>query len=109
VQERIVANYAAIGIDATLERHLGDPGNFSYALIPEATIRQAVAEVAAGRPDAIAIVCTNLRAAQLAADLERQHGMPVIDSLTTAVWASLELAGVDTARVADWGSVFGRF
>ena len=40
-----------------------------------------------GRSDAIAIVCTKLRAAQLAADLERQHGMPVIDPLAAAVHA----------------------
>jgi maleate isomerase len=106
VQVRILRNYAALGIDATNERHLDDPGNFSFALIGEATIRDAVDAVARAGPEAIAIVCTNLRAAQLVPELEARHGVPVVDSLAAAVRGSLDLAGVDSARVEGWGRLF---
>lgn len=33
------------------------------------------------------------------AALEAELGMPVYDTITTAVWKSLRLAGVDTRRV----------
>jgi maleate isomerase len=67
--------------------------------------------VAAGRPDAIApdaiaVVCTNLRAAPLVAALEAETGVVMLDSIATVVWKSLALAGADPARVAGWGRLF---
>jgi maleate isomerase len=106
VQARIVETYSGIGIDCSNERHYGDPGNFSFAEVPEAWTRGAVAEVAAAKPDAIAIVCTNLWGAHLVPELEAAHGIPVIDSLAVAVWKSLALAGVDRKRVKGWGQLF---
>ena len=106
VQRRIVETYAAIGIDCANERHFGDPGNFSFALIEEERVRTAAAELAEAKLDALAIVCTNLPAAPLVAELEARHGAIVLDSLAVAVWHSLVLAGVDTARVQGWGRLF---
>jgi maleate isomerase len=62
--------------------------------------------VAAEGPDAIAVVCTNLRAGPLVAALEAELGIPIIDSIATAVWKSLSIAGVDPARVRGWGRLF---
>ena len=56
--------------------------------------------------DAVAIVCTNLRGASVAAALERELGIPVYDSIATTVWKSLGLAGVDPTRITRWGSLF---
>jgi maleate isomerase len=106
VQAKIVETYAGIGLDCSLERHFGDPGNYSFAQVPEAWIRQAVADIAAHEPDVITIVCTNLWAAQLVPELEAAHGVPVIDSLAVAVWKSLALAGYDPRKVRGWGSLF---
>jgi maleate isomerase len=50
--------------------------------------------------------CTNLRAAQLAAGLEGRLRVPVYDTVSTAVWKSLRMCGVDTHRVQGWGSLF---
>ena len=106
VQARIVATYAAAGIEVTSERHFGDPGNFSFAEITEAVIRKGVGDVAATEPDAIAIVCTNLWAAPLVPQLEAEHGVLIVDSLAAAVWQSLRLADLDPARVIGWGRLF---
>jgi maleate isomerase len=42
----------------------------------------------------------------LAAALEQELGIPIVDSVATAVWGSLRLAGVDTRRVTGWGGIF---
>ena len=63
-------------------------------------------EVAAARPDAIAILCTNLRGAALVPALEAELGLPVYDSVATVVWHSLQLAGIDTRRLHAWGRLF---
>ena len=64
-------------------------------------------DVAAAKPDAIAIVCTNMRGAALAAELEQAHGIPIYDTVATTVWKSLKITGVDTSRVKGWGKLFG--
>ena len=65
-----------------------------------------VREVAAARPEAITILCTNLRGAPLVEALERETGIPIHDSAAAAVWASLRLAGSDPGRVTGWGRLF---
>jgi maleate isomerase len=106
VQARIVANYAAHGIVCAAERHLGLRDNFAFAEVTAARIATAVREVAAARPDAIAVVCTNLAAAPLAAALEAETGLRLLDTVATVVWKSLALAGADPARVRGWGRLF---
>lgn len=107
VQQRIVANYAALGITCDTERHLGIQDNFAFAAVPADTISGMVRAVAAGQPDAIGIICTNLYAAPLVAALEQETGIPIYDTIATAVWKSLTLAGVDPALVTNWGRLFG--
>ncbi len=106
VQARIVANYAASGWACAAERHLNDPGNFSFSEVTAAQLQAMVAEVAAACPECITTFCTNLRAAPLAETLERAHGIPVYDTISVVVAKSLAMAGVDPGRVAGWGRVF---
>ena len=106
IQAPILENFAREGFICAAERHLGDRGNFSFSEYDAATIAGLVREVAASRPQAIAILCTNLRGAPLAAALEQELGIPIVDSVATAVWGSLRLAGVDTRRVTGWGGIF---
>jgi maleate isomerase len=63
-------------------------------------------DVAREKPDAITIICTNLRAAPSVAKLEREIGIPIYDTIATVVWKGLKLAGIDTRRVTNWGSLF---
>ena len=106
VQERIVANYAAIGLDVVAETHWGIQDNFSFAEVDEPTIAAGIRAVAAAKPDAIAVFCTNLRSAPLVAGLESELGIPVYDTIATAVWKALLLCGEDPARITGWGRVF---
>ncbi len=106
VQARIVANYADIGIECVAERHLRLQDNFSFAAVTEAELERMAREVADAAPQAIAVVCTNLRAAPLAPRLEAALRCPVYDSVATALWKGLRLAGGDPAEVAGWGSLF---
>ncbi len=107
VQARIVANYAAAGFACVAERHLGLQDNFSFSEVDRPTLEGMIRAVAAERPDAIAVICTNLRAAGLVAALEAETGIPIYDTIATAVWKSLVLAGADPARIVGWGRLFG--
>ena len=39
-------------------------------------------------------------------DLEREIGIPIYDTIATAVWASLRTVGVHPGRVKGWGRLF---
>src|SRR5216683_2615022 len=106
VQAKILENYARLGIACQGERHLGLQDNFSFSEVPVAQLEKMTREVAQDRPDAITIICTNLRVAPSVATLEREIGIPIYDTIATVVWKCLKLAGVDTRRVVDWGSLF---
>jgi len=106
IQERIVENYRKLGLACVAERHLNDPGNFSFALVSDDAITAMIREVAKAKPEAIATVCTNLRAAPLVAALERELQVPILDTIAVVVWRSLRLAGADPARVQGWGRLW---
>ncbi|AHL75337.1 Asp/Glu/hydantoin racemase [Stutzerimonas stutzeri] len=103
VQDRIVANYAGIGIDARAESHLGIQENFAFALVDETTLDRQIGEVATAGAQAITTFCTNLYAAHRVAHWEAEHGIPVFDTVTTVVWDMLRRTGVDTCRITGWG------
>lgn len=106
IQERMVANYRAAGFDVVAERHLNDRGNFSFSEVTEERIERLCAEVAEAKPEAIAVICTNMRGAPVAERVEKALGIPVYDTVSTVVWKALRMAGVDTRRVRGWGSLF---
>jgi maleate isomerase len=106
VQRRIVANYAARGLVCDAERHLGIQDNFAFAEVPHATLTAMILAVADEKPDAIGIICTNLAAAPLVAGLEAATAIPIYDTIATAVWKSLKLAGADPRGITGWGRLF---
>jgi maleate isomerase len=106
VQAKIIANYDAAGIAVVSERHLGISDNYAFAEEPPDRIEALIREVAADRPDAIAVLCTNMRGAPLVSELEAEFDIPIHDSVAVTVWKSLKLAGVDPSRVQGWGRVF---
>ncbi len=106
VQARIVANYAAAGIETVAERHVGLADNFSFAGVTEGEIERMCTEVASAGPDAIAIVCTNMRGPMIAAGLEARLGIPVYDSIAFTLWGCLRATGLDMAPLSGFGSMF---
>lgn len=106
VQERIVANYRAIGIEVVAERHLGIRVNHDFAGVTPHTLRELMDDVAKAKPQAITTFCTNLNAAQLAGDIQRAHGIPLLDTVSTTVWGLARAAGRSPAAITVWGELF---
>ena len=106
VQDAILRNLSDAGYEPIIERHLEDPGNFSFAEHSAATVAALTREAAAARPDAIAIHCTNFRGTADAAAIEAETGVTVLDSIAVALWGALRAAGVDPRRIQGWGRLF---
>lgn len=106
VQQLIMQHYAELGHEVVAERHLDIADNYSFSEVSAEQLRAMVREVAQARPDAIAILCTNLRGGPLVSELEAELGLPIYDSVATVVWKALRLAGIDTRRVQSWGRLF---
>jgi len=106
VQRKIISTYAGEGVEVAAERHLGIRDNFSFGLVTETDIARMIEEAAEARPDAIAIVCTNMNGAAAAASAEARLGIPVLDSVAVTLRACLVRAGADPSMITGWGSVF---
>ncbi|MGI9334470.1 MAG: maleate cis-trans isomerase family protein [Gammaproteobacteria bacterium] len=106
VQSRIVENYTSAGYTIVAERHLDVRENFTFSEIDPETIADLVRAVATPIPDAIIIVCTNLRTPDIVSPLEGELDIPIYDSLSTVVWHAARLAGVDARQAQGWGRLF---
>ena len=106
VQDAILRNLREAGYDPMVERHLEDPGNFSFAEHAEARVEALIREAAAARPDAVAVHCTNFRGTRGAAAIEAETGVVVLDSIAVALWGALRAAGADPRRIRGWGRLF---
>jgi maleate isomerase len=106
VQARIAQVWAEAGIICRAERHLGLRDNFSFAVVLPATIAAMIRTVAAEGCDAVVVLCTNLDGAALAASLESELGIAVLDSVAVTLWRTMALAGADCSGLSDWGRIF---
>lgn len=109
VQAAIVSNYDALGIRCVAERSTQMTENFAFAEVSEVDIASMCREVAIHQPDAISIYCTNFRGAAVAPLIEDEFDIAVYDTVSTALWAGLRMAGRDPAQVKRWGRLFGAF
>jgi maleate isomerase len=106
VQDRIAANYRAIGIEVVSEAHCNISENFAFCRVPEDHIAQMCRDVAQAKPDAIAIVCTNMRGPMIAPALERELGIPILDSIAVTLWGCLGIVSINPASLAAHGRLF---
>lgn len=106
IQARISANFRKEGFDCIADQHAGIKVNFDFSEISAETMTRMARAVAQAKPQAITIFCTNMKGAPLAEPLERELGIPIYDTVSLAVWASLRMAGVDPSRVQGWGRLF---
>ena len=106
VQRRIIGTYGDAGYECVAERHFEERVNYAFAEIEESRIAQAVRQVATARPEAVVIMCTNLRSAHLADTLETELGIPILDSVAAFVWKAVRLCGIDTRAITGWGRLF---
>lgn len=106
VQERIIQTLGAQGFECAAERHLEISDNRAFADVAMDTLKDMVRAVAQSRPDAITILCTNLNGAALVEALEAETGIPIYDSVATAIWGALRAAKTDPGMVKGWGRLF---
>ena len=106
IQGKILANYSAAGFECAAERHLRDRGNFSFSEVTEEQIARMIREVAKSKPQAITVLCTNLKGALVADALEKETGIPIYDTVATTLWKAMKMAGADTRLVKGWGRLF---
>ena len=106
VQTAIIENFASLGVDTIMERHLEDPGNYSFAEHSAAKVDALVREAAATKPDAIVIHCTNFRGLPGAVGIEAETGIPILDSIAVALWGAIRAAGREPAMIKGGGRLF---
>ena len=102
------ARFGERGIAANAQLDLGFEDNFAAAQADPARIAGFARQSAArGGIDALLIWSTNLPGYAFAAELERQIGLPVLDSAAIGVWAALHALKIDMRRAACRGRLFG--
>jgi maleate isomerase len=106
VQARIIETLENEGFDCAAERHLGITENFAFSTVESDAIVEMIRDVAPAKPQSIIVLCTNLRAIPLVTKMEDELGLPIYDSIATAVWSSLRIAGIAPGVVAGWGRLF---
>src|SRR5690349_9499028 len=77
VQARINANYEKAGWKVAADRHLGMQDNFSFSTVTADQMRVMTKDVAAAKPDAISIICANMRGAPLGEEFEARYGISI--------------------------------
>ncbi|GGH22973.1 Asp/Glu/hydantoin racemase [Alsobacter metallidurans] len=106
VQARIGSTLAGEGVTVVAERHLGIRDNFSFGLVDRAALDGMVDAVAAERPDAIVVLCTNLAGAAHVAGWEARLRVPVLDSVALSLVGALDACGMDRAGLRGRGWLF---
>ena len=79
VQKKIAANWGRSGFACTAERHAGISENYAFAEMEESEIERMIREVVREGCEAVAILCTNMRGARVAARLEPELGVPIYE------------------------------
>lgn len=106
-QRQIIDGLAGAGFACTAEVHREVLENYDIGRIAPAEIAAMARPLAKTGVDALLILCTNLHGAPIAAALELELGIPVLDSVSMGVWGALRLAGPPTGHLASaWGEVF---
>ncbi len=92
LESSIKRNYAAIGIETVASERLDLTTNTDYAAVTPRQISQMCRATARPKPDAIVVMCTNLRAAAVAHSLSSEIGIPVIDSVAATIRYAMQEA-----------------
>ena len=106
IQKKIISNYKEIGLNCVGEKHLNDKGNFSFSEYSPELIEGLIREVAKNKPEAIVVLCTNFRGAEVVHSLEEELGIPIYDSVSITLWKCLKMCNIKTEVIKGWGGLF---
>lgn len=106
VQAAIVKNYGSLGVDCSIEKHLGKHDNASFGNITEEVLDTGFRKLVGSGAKAVSVFCTGLKAAQLVDEWERKFGIVVLDTVATVLWGMCVIADVDMTVIKGWGMLF---
>ncbi|MCP5080968.1 MAG: Asp/Glu racemase [Alphaproteobacteria bacterium] len=105
---RIVADYMTThgGVEVPVFGSFNEEMDDRVARIDPASIKTGIERLKGlADIDAVFVSCTSVRLANVAADLERDIGLPITSSNHAMAWHALRLGGVTDER-AEFGSLF---
>lgn len=102
VRDAIVRVYGDEGYTCVGSAHLGISTNFAFAEIDLDTLRDLIRRADRPEAEAVVVVCTNLAAARVVDELERELGKPIHDSLVLSLWHPLRMLGWQRP-IPGWG------
>ena len=102
VRDAIIRVYGEAGYECVRAAHLGISTNFEFADVSLDALRELIRRADAPEAEALVVVCTNLAAARVVDELERELGKPVHDSLVVSLWHPLRMLGWE-APIDGWG------
>lgn len=108
LRDAIVATYANEGFACIESAFLSVSDNFEIAHIGPDAIRDAIRRSNSPESEAVAVVCTNLAAAGLIDEMERELEKPIFDSLLLALWHPLHIGGWNRP-IPRWGQLLREF
>lgn len=102
----ISTNLASWGFEVVDERHLDITDSYACSKVTATEIGRVIGDVSRSRLDGIVILCTNLIFDRRIASVERELGVPVIDSAVATIWRACTIAGA-WSPLQDAGSLLG--
>ena len=102
VRDAIVEVYGGEGFQCVNSALLGISTNLAFAEIGLETLKELALQADHPDAEAVVVICTNLAAARVVAELEQTLGKPVHDSLVVSLWHPLRMLGWQTP-IPGWG------
>ena len=105
-QQKLVSAFERAGFNVVADACSQIDDNLAFAAASDISVANMVHQVAEAKPDVILTWCTNFPAAFTVAKLETEIGIPILDSVTLAVWHALKLSGHHDLAARRWGRLF---
>jgi maleate isomerase len=103
---RAARGLAVEGIEMVAEASMGITDNLAFASVGYQAVAGLVRQVAKPGVQAVVMWNTNCAAAPLAAALEAETGIPLLDATALGVWGGLAAARITGRPGAEWGRLF---
>jgi maleate cis-trans isomerase len=76
--------------------------NLESAKTDLGVMKKLIIDATPSETQAVVVACTNWAAASFVEDVEREIGMPVLDSIVVTIWQALQMVGYK-GKVEGWG------
>jgi maleate isomerase len=104
VTARTADTYAEGGYRAVSRANLALTVGKEMADVPIATIRELIRAADSPEAQCVVVICTGLPAALAVAEMERELGKPIFDSVAVTFWKALQMVEVPS-EISGWGSL----